>query len=199
MWDEHPTTRALLAVFPTAAVASEVGHRLESTGVPPSAIRIGSPHDVRTCLEAEVHEEASQTFNVPQAGVIHPRAGARAGAALGPPLMAVGGVLGALVGAISPSDAWPLWLKVLAGLVIGAGMGASVAVVVVPAMSVRTPLDRSVADTGVTLRVADGSDATMQALLAEHPLRLDRLAEDDVPIDTIPTAEPRAKPRRRAG
>jgi len=68
-------------------------------------------------------------------------------------------------------------------------MGGTIAAVVIPAMAVKNPHDPSVSETGTTLRVGDASPTTLETLVAARPLRLDRLGEGDVPLDTVVTEE----------
>lgn len=189
MLNEGLPTRALLAVVPSREAAADLVRRLEDVGVPRDAVRVDQPGDVRTALEAEVQEEITQSFVAPQVGVVYPKETIKASIVLGPPFVAVGAVLGAVLGAFVPVDGWPLWLKIVLGIVTGATMGATIASIVIPAMSVKNPQDPAAAASGVTVRVADASEEALRILVAAEPIRLDRLGDGDRPIDTVVTEE----------
>lgn len=188
MLNESVPARALLAVLPDRSAAEAVATQLADRGIDPAAVRIAAPRDEVTSLEAEVQEEVTQSFNSPTVGVAYPKETVKAGVAFLPPVVGIGAVLGALA-ALPLDGGWPLWLRAVVGAIVGATMGGTIAAVVVPAMSVRNPHDPSVAETGVTVRVADASDAALEVLVAAHPLRLDRLGPDDRPLDTVVTEE----------
>jgi hypothetical protein len=191
MTDAPGPTYALLAVFPDADRARTVADDLAAAGVARHDIRIGSADDETTSLEAEVREETTRSFVAPHAGVVFPKETVKAGIALGGPLTAIGVVLGAIAGAVTPYEPWPIWLRALVGAIVGGTALGAVASIMIPAMSVKNPLDPSVAETGTTLRVALGSSGpdVQRLLAAARPLRLDRLGDDDAPLGTVVTEE----------
>lgn len=189
MLNEHLPTGALLAVYPDRSRADEVVGRLIDLGIDRAAIRVDAPRDEVTSLDAEVREEVNQGVSSPTVGVAYPKEAAKAGMALGPPLVAIGAVVGALASLPVGDGTWPIWLRVLVGVIVGAVMGGAIAAVIIPAMAVKNPHDPSPAEAGVTLRVADGSAEVIDVLVAAHPQRLDRLDRHGAAIDTIVTEE----------
>ncbi len=187
MLNDAVPARALLAVLPDREAAEAVAAQLADRGIDRSAVRIGAHRDEVTSLEAEVREEVTQSVNSPTVGVAYPRETVKAGLVFLPPLTLAGAVVGALVTLPFDIVGWPLWLRALVGAIVGAVMTSTIGAVVIPAMSVKNPHDPSPSETGVTLRVEDASQVTLDTLLAAHPLRLDRLGPDGQAIDTVAT------------
>lgn len=157
-----------------------------SAGVERARIRVGAVEDETVSLEAEVREETTRAFVAPQAGVVYPKETVKAGVVFGGPLTVVGAVVGAVAGVAAPIE-WPLWLRALLGAISGAAALAAVAAIVVPAMSVKNPLDPSPAETGTTLRVTAPTDQVERMLVTARPQRLDRVDDDDRPLTTVVT------------
>ncbi|QYG91859.1 hypothetical protein HC251_05010 [Iamia sp. SCSIO 61187] len=189
MQNDKIPAQALLAVFPDRETAQQVADRLARGGVDRSRLRLDAARDEVTSLEAEVLEESHHSSSSPTVGVAYPKETVKAGAVFLPPAIVIGAVLGAVAALPLGGEGWPLWLRALVGAVVGATMGGTIAAVVIPAMSVKNPHDPSAAETGVTLRVGDARPATIEALVAARPLRLDRLGEGDVPLGTVATEE----------
>lgn len=189
MLNESVPARALLAVLPDREAAEAVATQLADRGVDRTAVRIGAARDEVTSLEAEVQEEMDQSFSSPTVGVAYPRETAKAALTFLPPLTILGALVGALITMPFDLGGWPIWAKALVGAVVGATMTSTIGAIVIPAMSVKNPHDPSVAETGVTLRVEDTSEAAIATLVAAHPLRLDRLGANGQPIDTVVTEE----------
>lgn len=181
--------RAFLAVYPSVEDAEQVIEDLRRVGIGDEQIRLDDAGDVTTSLEAEVHEEITESFISPQAGIAYPKEATKAMVVFMPPAIAVGAVLGAVLAAVVGPEAWGLWLRLFVGAVTGGTMGGAIASIVLPAMAVKNPLDPSAADAGVTLWVGSGVEEVRQVLEASSPRRLDRLGAHDQPLGTVTTEE----------
>src|SRR5690606_38770753 len=69
--------RELLVVYPTAAQAERARDARRRVGVDDADIRIGAAPDHVTSLRAEMHEELTRAWVVPNAAVAYPKEGAR--------------------------------------------------------------------------------------------------------------------------
>lgn len=186
---DKATARALLAVYPDLDAACAVHARLREAGVTDDEVRIDAPEDERTSLAAEVQEEVTESFVSPQVGVVYPKETVKAGLALGPPMVAVGAVLGAVLTVVVGPGSWGVWLRTLVGAIAGALMAGSIAAIIIPAMAVKNPLDPPAAEAGVTLRLSRWSEDLERVLVESHPRRLDRLGGRGQPLGTVITEE----------
>jgi hypothetical protein len=193
-WDmSEPTlpVRTLLGVFPSDR-RDEVVDRLVQAGAAREEIRIGDGADERRSLEAEMHQEVSDGYVSPQVGAIFPKETVKATAVTGPIITVVCALL-ALPLAVFFPDSMPLWARLLTAAVCGAAAGGTIAVLAIPAMSVKNPQDRSAADRGVTVAVDRWSPDLQRAMAGAHPIRLDRLDERGISLGPVTTEEDEAE------
>ncbi len=69
--------RDLLVVLPSRAEAEQAAQALLRAGIPASDVRVDAEPDRIASLRAEMHEELSEAFVVPNAGVAYPKEAAR--------------------------------------------------------------------------------------------------------------------------
>lgn len=189
MVDLNANPHALLGVYRPDAVDPLVGD-LSRVGVDSADIRVGEPEDVTTGLEAEMLEEASESFVSPQGGVLYSKEATKATAVLGPVLAVIGAVV-ALPLALAMPNTMALWTRVVLALIVGAVLGGTIAAVVLPAMAVKSQLRASAAQRGSVVRVTGWSVDVERVMAEADPLRLDRLDAQMRPIDVVTTEEDR--------
>ncbi len=188
MLNERLPADALLAVYPDRAAADAAVRRVVEARTDPAVIFVDAVEDVVRSLDGEVREEVTQSVGHGSVGVAYPKEVTRATVRWLPVVVAVGAVLGALVALPFELSDWGLWVRLLIGAFAGATMFLAIAMVVIPAMSVRNPQAPSPASTGSTVRVEDVRDEVVRALLPGGLQRLDRL-RDGVVIDTLATED----------
>jgi hypothetical protein len=178
-----PSDRELLVVYADQATADAARDALRERGVPDHAIHVGEEPDVVAGLRAEMHEELSRAWVVPNAGVVYPEEAGR-GLVL---LSAVGAAVGLLA-------AFPLalidlgstyWVRWVVWAVVGVAFGLAVALVAGPATAAPRPGVPPAAARGVLLRVEDDT-AELRHLLADlEAVRIDEVTHDGDPVGTI--------------
>jgi hypothetical protein len=151
-------------------------------------VRLDDPRDERRSLMAEQHQEMEDSFVSPQGGALFPKEATKATAVVGPVITAIGAVLGLPLAIFFP-ESMPLWARLLTAAVCGALGGGTIAVLVIPAMSVRNPQEVSAADRGVLLAVDRWSPEIEHAMAAGRPIRLDRLDEHGNTMGAVTTEE----------
>ena len=179
--------RELLVVYPTPERAGEARDRLLELGIGPASIRVGEESDEIASLRAEMHEELTQAWIVPTAAFVATKESVKG-------MGFVGGVtiLASLAVAIplafidfgSTLGVRLVWFSIIAvavGGTIGFVAGASVAV--------KRPGELMGAHRGTVLRVAEDTPAIRRSLVELHPIRLDEIAHDDTPLDTVMTED----------
>lgn len=175
--------RQLLVVYPTQRQALAAKEALLEAGVPEPEIHIGRDADTATALRAEMHEEVSNAWVVPNAGVAYTKESAQG--------LAIWCVAGTVVGLLLAA---PLALidfgssygvRYLIWALVLVAMGLTVALVAGPASSSERPAEPSAAVAGVVVRV-NRDTPELRTILAElEPTRLDEVSRDDQPIANL--------------
>lgn len=187
MSDQQTPPNALLGVYPPDRVP-ELVRELARVGVREQEIRAGDETDETTSLVAEMREETTESVVMPQAGILYPKEAAKATGLLGPLLAGAGALIALPLAFLLPDDI-DLWLRLLIVVSCGAVFGGTVAVIVIPAMSVKNPDVPSAAQRGQVVRVARWAPEVETVMAEAHPLRLDRVGADGEPIGPVITEE----------
>jgi len=177
--------RELLVVYPDRERAVAAQRALIGAGVADREIHLDDEPDTIVSLRAEMHEELSRAWIVPNAGVAYPKEAARG--------LVVMSAIGVAVGVLA---AFPLalidfgstyWVRWVVFAAVGVGFGLAVALVVGPALGSPRPGELSAAVRGTLLRVGRDTRELRELLIAEEPVRLDVVTHDGDPIDTVMT------------
>ena len=181
--------RDLLVVLPSREEAEQAAQALLQAGIPATDVRVDAEPDRIASLQAEMHEELSEAFVVPNAGVAYTKESAR-GLALGNVIGIALGVCAAFPLALIPigDTSYPLRLLIFA--LVGAAFGGTVGLVAGPAVTSIRPDMPPAIERGTLLRVRHDS-AELRRLLADlHPIRMDEIRRsDDLPIATVATED----------
>lgn len=190
MSEPHLPAHSLVGVYP-ADRRDQVLERMVAAGAERAEIRIDDAADERRSLRAEMHQEVTDSYVSPQVGVVYPKETTKAMAVTGPVIVAVATVL-ALPLAIFFPDSMPWWARLLTAAVCGATAGGTIAVLVIPAMSLKNPHEESAADRGVVVAIDRYSPEIEHAMAACEPIRLDKMGPDGVVIGAVTTEEDQA-------
>jgi hypothetical protein len=176
----------LVAVFEDEATA-----RSAADAVRPHCadVRIGERRDVVGSLKGEMREEIVQTEAAPgrypftkeqgKAMVLLAAVGAVIGAALLAPV--------AFIEMGNVDFGWRLVIV----LAVGALAGGAAGFVIGGSLGSRGPADPSAAHAGVTVSVPHGDQRVADILNGHKPIRMDVIAADATPLDTVTTEEQR--------
>lgn len=175
--------RELLAVFPDLVHAEDASRDLRAAGIGDAEVRLDDDLDAVSSLRAEMHDELTRAWVVPNAGVVYP-AGAARGLVIGAAVAVVLSLVAALPLALIDlgSTYWVRWL-VFATVI--AAFGLTVALVVGPAGGAPRPGELPTAARGVVLHVSRDTVAAREALLRNDPLRVDEVSREGNPIATL--------------
>jgi hypothetical protein len=178
--------RELLAVYPDEQRAEQARAALLDAGVPATEIHLDRDADTVTSLRAEMHEEMSNSWIVPNAAAVYPKESAQS--------MAIVGLVGAGLGLLA---AFPLalidfgstyWVRFAIWAAVLVTMGLTIALVAGPASGAKRPAEKPAGARGVVLRV-DRDTAELRRLLGGlGPIRIDEVSVGDQPIDTVSSA-----------
>jgi len=178
---------SLVGVYSAEQVPAVV-EALHREGLDPDAVAVGDRDDAVGALRAEMQQETNDAWISPQAGLAYSKESARGGAGLTVLLAAIGGVLFAPFGLIPMGDL-PLWSRILLMAAIGVFAFGAIGAVAGPALSVRRPNDPMAAERGVTVRVASDAPNVTRAMVAAHPIRLDRVDATGATLSTVSTED----------
>jgi hypothetical protein len=118
---------------------------------------------------------------------VYPKETVKASLVLGPIFVIVGGLI-AFPFAFIPVGGASFWVRCFCIVLCGMAAGGAAAVIVIPAVSVRsTGLEPSAAQRGTVVRVDRWSERIESTMAACRPLRLDRLGANDYPLGTVTT------------
>lgn len=175
--------RELLVVYPDRQRAQAAATALLDAGIPQEQVHVDEEPDTIASLRAEMHDELTKAWVVPNAAVVYP-----AGSAWGLSIVAM---IGATIGLLA---AFPLalidvgstyWVRWIVWAVVGMGFGLAVAFVVGPAGGAPRPGELPPAARGTLLRVEQDS-AELRRLLAQlDPIRMDEVSHEGEPIDAV--------------
>ena len=183
-----PRAHELLVVFRLPEQARQAEHDLEEAGVPPQLIDVDREADRITALRAEMREELAESWVMPQAGVAMTKEGARGFVVV----TAVCAVVAAIIAAPFAFIDFGLsfWGRLILLVGIGLAVGATIGLIVGPALASKRPDEPAAADTGTVLLVADDSPDIRAILARLHPIRIDEVAYGTLPRGTVITDSP---------
>lgn len=178
--------RELLAVFPDAHRADQARAALLDAGVPQRAIHVAEQADAVTSMRAEMHEEMTNAWVVPNAAAVYPKESAQS--------MTIVSIVAAAIGLAA---AFPLalvdfgstyWIRFAIWAAVGVAFGFTIGLVVGPASGAMSPAAPPAGAAGVVLRVSHDT-AELRRILGSHgPVRIDEITHDGQPIDTVTSA-----------
>jgi hypothetical protein len=177
--------RELLVVYPTQERAEAAKARVLELGVEPTSVRVDAETDEIASLRAEMHEELTQAWIVPTAAFIATKEGAKGM-----------GLIGAVAILISLAIAVPLafidfgstlGVRLIVFSAVAVALGATIGFVAGAGAAAKRPGERMAAHRGTVLRVEGDTPELRRALLDLEPIRVDEVAHDDTPLDTIMT------------
>lgn len=183
--DPGPTGRELLVVYPTLKRAETARARVLELGVDPLSVRVDEETDEIASLRAEMHEELTQAWIVPTAAFIAPKEGVKGM-----------GFIGAVAILVSLLIAIPLafidfgatlGVRLLVFSAVAVALGGTIGFVAGAAAAAKRPGERMAAHRGTVVRVGRDTPELRRALLDLEPIRVDEVAHDDTPIDTVVT------------
>ena len=186
----EPEGDEMLGVFEDDEQAEAAARRARAAGVEESAIHVGEARDEITSLQAEMQDEAENSFLSPQAAVLATKEMSKA-LSLAVPLGAVIGAGLMVPLAFFVFTDFSLFGRVTVALFTGGLAGATVGAVAGGGLGARGPANPLAAERGVTVRVDDGRQEVADALAQEDPVRLDKLSQSGVRLDTVTTEEDR--------
>jgi hypothetical protein len=181
--------RDLLVVLPSLEEADEAARRLKAAGVPEEDVMVQREEDRATSLRAEMHEELSESYVVPNAAVAYTKEASR-GLVFAEVVGVVVGLLAAVPLALIPVGDTTYPLRLLVFAVVGAAFGLTIGLVAGPGLGSIRPDLLPAAERGALLRVRHDTDDVRRLLAGMHPIRIDEIRRsDDVPIATVTTEE----------
>jgi hypothetical protein len=192
MTDPHFTEevdRDLLVVLPTREEAEEAARRLQEAGIPAEEILVARDEDRVTSMRAEMHEELTESYTVPNAGVVYTKEATR-GLVFAEVVGVAVGLVAALPLALIPIGDTTYPGRLLIFAIVGAAFGATIGLVAGPGLtSIRPDLPPAV-ERGTLLRVRHDTEDVRRLLAGMHPIRIDEIRRaDDLPIETVATED----------
>jgi hypothetical protein len=175
--------RELLVVYPDEQRAEQAKRALLQAGVPEGEIHLDRDTDLVTSLRAEMHEEMTNAWVVPNAAAVYTKESAQS--------MSIMGVVGGLIGLVA---AFPLamidfgstyWVRFAIWAAVLITMGLTIAIVAGPASGAKRPAEKPAGARGVVVRVDRDTEELRRLLGGFSPVRMDEVAADDQPIGTV--------------
>lgn len=179
--------RELLVVFPDREEAVAARQRLLDLGVQESAIDLDQESDEIASLRAEMRQELTDAWVVPNAGLVVTKEAAKGMLGVGALASLLGALLAIPLAFIDFGGTF--WFRLFLFVVLGVIAGATVGFVAGGGMAAKRPGELMAAKRGVVLRVHDDTPQLRSALVAAGPVRLDEVSSDGTPIDTLMTEE----------
>ncbi len=179
--------RELVVVYPSAEEARAAADRLLELdlGLGEGDVRIGEEPDEIVSLRAEMHEELTQGWIVPTAGVVATKESVKGTLLLGTIASAVALVIAVPLAFIDYGPA--LWIRLATHLFIALTFGSLVGFLLGGARNAKPPNELMAAQRGTVLWVGQDTPAVRDAVLASHPIRVDEVGADGTPLDTLLT------------
>jgi hypothetical protein len=177
--------RELLVVYRSREQADAGRDALRRAGVPDGEIHIDREPDRVASLRAEMHEELTEAWVVPNAAVIYTKESARGlltGSVIG---IGIGLVLAAVAAIPDYAATYPTRFVVCA--LVAVAFGATIGMVAGAGTASKRPGQLPAAERGTLLRVERDTPEIRRLLAELHPIRMDELAHDDLPIATVVT------------
>ena len=177
--------RELLVVFPDRDHAERAVTALREAGIPEADIRIDAEPDHVAALRAEMHEELTRAWVVPNAGVAYTKESARGLVAT----VLIGSAVGLVAAFLLAIPDWGsnYLTRLIIFAIIGVTFGSTIGLVAGPGLGARRPDELAAADRGTILRVSHDSPELRSLLGDLDPIRMDEVGHDDQPIATVGT------------
>lgn len=175
--------RELLVVYADEQRADQARRALLQAGVSESEIHLDRDVDTVTALRAEMHEEMTNAWVVPNAAAVYPKESAQSMS-----MMALaGGVIGLIAALPLALIDWgsSYWVRFAIWAAVLIAMGLAVALVGGPASGAKRPAEPPAGVRGIVLRVDRDTDELRRLLGGFSPIRMDEVAADDQPIGTV--------------
>lgn len=179
--------RELVVVYPDRDAAVAARQRLVDLGLGEHDIDLDRESDEVASLRAEMRQELTDAWVVPNAALIATKESMKGMLAVGTGAAVIGAVLGIPFAFIDFGGSF--WLRLLLFMGLGALAGATVGFVVGPGVSAKRPGELMAAHRGTALRVHQDTAEIRSALVAGHPIRIDEVNADSVPVETLLTEE----------
>ncbi len=178
----------LLAVYPDVQHAQAARAALVAAGLHDEEIRVDEDLDSVAALRAEMHDEMSRAWVVPNAGVAYPAEAARGLALVSVVAITLGVAAAFPLALIDVGGSY--WIRWLVFAVVGAAFGLAVSLVIGPAGGAPRPGEQPAAARGTVLHV-DHDSTEVRAVLADHdPIRIDEVTPQGDLIETVTTERP---------
>lgn len=183
----------LLAVVGDEATAERLEQALATPGVGSSpgvgvSVSQSQRRDVVDSLNSEMREETREGFISPVAGVAVTKEMAK-GLRIAVPLAAAIGAAVLLPLSFIPWNGTHWWQRALLAAGIGALSGGTIGTIVGAAMVAKGANEALAAERGVVLRIDSTEQNVIDLVQAEHPLRIDLVADDGATLSTIATED----------
>jgi hypothetical protein len=180
--------RELVVVYPDRDAAMAARQRLVDLGVGERQIDVDQESDEVASLRAEMRQELTDAWVVPNAAFIATKEGMKGMLGVG----ALAALIGALVGIpfafIDFGGTFLFRLLLFMGL--GVVAGATIGFVAGPGVAAKRPGELMAAHRGTVVRVHEDTAEIRSALLAGgDPLRMDEVDAESVPVETLLTEE----------
>ncbi|MDP1819867.1 MAG: hypothetical protein Q8K58_08270 [Acidimicrobiales bacterium] len=177
--------RELLVVLPDQAAADAARDALLRAGVAEHEIHVGAETDTVAALRAEMHEEFSRSWFVPNAAVVYTKESARG--------LSILSFVGAGIGIVAAfffaliDFGWSYWIQFLVFALVGITFGFTIGMVAGPALGAQRPTQAPAGVRGTMLRVSRDTPELRKLLADLDPIRLDEVSQAGHPIATIAT------------
>ena len=182
------TERELVAVFADGAAATRARAALVGAGVGEHRIRVDDDQDTVAALRAEMHEELTRSWTVPNAAVVYPGTSARGLATVSVVAGAVAVPAAFALAAVDLGASY--WVRLVIWLGVLLTFAFTLGLVIGPSAPAQRPGEPAAPLAGSVLRVR-GDSGRLRRLLAEHdPVRIDELTHDGRPIATVAVDTP---------
>ncbi len=178
----------LLAVFRDPEHARQAQRHLQAAGVPHGIIDLDKEGDRLTSLRAEMREELAEGWLMPHLGVAMTKEGARG--------FVVVTLLCSLIGVIIAAPfafidfGLSFWGRLILLVLIGLAFGATLGIIIGPALASRRPDEPAAAESGAVMHVADDTPEIRAILKNFDPIRIDEIARGTLPRGTVTTDTP---------
>lgn len=179
--------RELLVVFPDREAAGAARQRLLELGVPEADIAVDEESDEVASLRAEMRQELTDAWVVPNAAFVATKEGVKGMLGVGALAAAIGALLAIPFAFVDFGGTF--WFRLALFVGLGIVAGATVGLVAGPGMASKRPGELMAAHRGIVVRVRQDTPEIRSALVASKVIRLDEVAHDDTPIETLVTEE----------
>ena len=172
-------------MFDTDDRVREAERRLAEVGVDRRRIRIGRDDDALTEMRAEMREELTEGWVLPEAGLAVTKEGAKGLVATTVLCAVIGAIVAAPFAFIDFGMTFAGRLLVL--VAIGILFGGTVGIIIGPALAARRPGEPDAVERGVVMFVGADTPVVRDTLRSLAPIRMDVVQRHQVPRGTVVT------------